>query len=206
MKLFAVAILASAPTASAGTRTQASQPARGSAAKAATAIDWSSYIDIAAIKPRELANGRAAVGNTGGKPMPSFVDVEPTPEQQALLAASLAYEAAQREPIVLSPRLLANARPACGNTGGKVDRPDDCSTAEIRAVEAADKAYAQAAGKRQAKISATYERLMSATTLAVRADPSLRARLLINGRPACGNTMGKQSPPAFCRGDEGDRQ
>jgi hypothetical protein len=40
---------------------------------------------------------------------------------------------------------------------------------------------------------------MVATAEAVRADPTLKARLLVNGRPACGNTMGKASPPSYCR-------
>jgi hypothetical protein len=201
MKLFAVAILAGSSSASADTVTQVTRGA--SPATRAASGDWRGTIDIAAIKPRELANGRAACGNTGGKSSydcKSMAD-DSTAEQRALLAASIDYQAAERAPIVINPRLLANARPACGNTGGKVSMPDDCSAADIRAAAAADKAYEQASTKHYAKVQIAYAKLMAATATAVRADPSLRARLLINGRPACGNTMGKSSPPAFCRED-----
>jgi hypothetical protein len=146
-----------------------------------------------AIQPRVLDGGRPAAGNTVGKP--SSIDLA----RMELVEASLAYQAVQREPLAISPRLLANHRPACGNTGGKVDRPDDCTDADIRAAAAYDKAYAKAATVRNAKVSAAYTTLMVATAEAVRADPTLKARLLVNGRPACGNTMGKASPPSYCR-------
>jgi hypothetical protein len=185
MKLFAVAVLASTSSAQAGTRP----------------VDWGGYIDVTAIKPRELASGRPAGGNTVGKtpPRADRDDVDrPTPEQERLLTASLAYQAAQKEPII-EPRLLANMRPACGNTGGKSDPPDDCTTAEIRAVDAYNQAYFVAHNKHYAKVSAAYQKLMVATADAVRADPTLKTRLLVNGRPACGNTMSKKGPPEYCR-------
>jgi uncharacterized protein YecT (DUF1311 family) len=187
MKLFAVAVLASASSAQAG--------------NAARTVDWNGFIDPTAIKPRELANGRPAGGNTVGKtPGPAASDDfdRATPEQERLLTASLAYQAAVKEPVI-QPRLLANFRPACGNTGGKSDAPDDCTTAEIRAVDAYNKAYSENYSKHYAKVNAAYEKLMVATTAAVTADPTLKARLLIGGRPACGNTMSKKGPPAYCR-------
>jgi len=200
MKLFAVAVLAGASTAQAGTTTQ-SQAARASTS-ARSGVDWSGYIDVTAIKPRELANGRPAAGNTTTKPVMRTADEleldTPTPEQQRLLAASLAYQAAQKEPVI-QPRLLANFRPACGNTGGKSDPPDNCTTAEIKAVEAYNKASADAYSKHYAKMQVAYDKLMVATAAAVRADPTLEARLLENGRPACGNTMSKKGPPSYCR-------
>jgi hypothetical protein len=197
MKLFAVAILAGSSTAYADTAKQVTGAVRASPAPR---IDWRGSIDITAMKPRLLANGRAACGNTGGKSQYGCAAMEPeaTTEQRALLAASIAYQSAQQAPIVINPRLLANARPACGNTGGKVDRPANCTDAEIRAAAEADQAYEQASSKHYAKVNIAYTKLMAATATAVRADPSLKARLLLDGRPACGNTMGKSSPPAFC--------
>ena len=186
MKLFAVTILAGTSTAQAGVA------ARGQVAEA-------DRINLTAIHPRQLANGRPAAGNCDGKcAEPKYTFTEPA---RALLQASNEYQHAN-QPIVINPRLLGNARPACGNTGGKVDAPADCTAAEIRAVQAHDKAYAEAAAKREAKVSVAYSKLMAATEAAIRADPSLKARLYLNGRPACGNTMSKKGPPAFCRADE----
>ncbi len=138
--------------------------------------------------------GRPAAGNTVAKP--SAVDQTRT----ALAEASLAYQAANA-PIVINPRLLANARPACGNTGGKVDRPADCTANEIRAVRAYEEAYEREARKRDAKVRAAYQKLMAATEAAVRVEPTLAPRLLVNGRPACGNTMGKSRAKPDCRVD-----
>jgi hypothetical protein len=232
MKLFAVAVLASASSAQAET-TFASyvdktikprQLANGRAAPGNTGggktkgggdkesmltddepvvakrmgVDWNGKIEVTAIKPRVLADGRPAAGNSVGKPLPSQVREDIDQKREALLTASLAYQAVNSEPVI-QPRLLANFRPACGNTGGKSDAPADCSTAEIRAVDAYNKASADAYSKHSAKVQVAYNKLMVATAAAVHADPTLAARLLINGRPACGNTMSKKGPPAFCR-------
>jgi hypothetical protein len=128
-----------------------------------------------------------------------------TAEQQALRAARLAYEAAQREPIVIHPRVLGNARPACGNTGGKVDKPENCTKAEVRAVEAYDEAYEVESRKREAKVKVAYGKLMSVTKAAYAADPTLEARLLADRRPACGNTMSKSAKPRDCVAIRGER-
>jgi hypothetical protein len=185
MKLFAVAVVAGASTAHAGTPT-------------ATRVDWSGRIDITAIQPRVLADGTPAAGNSVGKP--SSVDLT----RMELARASLAYQAASSEPIVV-PRMLANARPACGNTGGKGGGDDECTAAERAAQNRYDNAYEKASTKHYAKVSAAYAKLMVATSDAVRVDPTLKARLLVNGRPACGNTMSKKAPPAFCRIEEGEQ-
>ena len=204
MKLFAVAILAGTSTAYAETETQSIRSYGYGAPQ--PRVDWSGKIDIMAIKPRVLANGRAAPGNTPGKKAYGMADVDevaPTAEQQNLLTASLAYQAALEEPLVINPRLLGNARPACGNTGGKAEPPADCTQKEIRAATAYDREYERVSTLRSLKIAGASTKLMAATEAAVRADPSLRARLLISGRPACGNTMGKSSPPSYCQvGDE----
>lgn len=119
----------------------------------------------------------------------------------ALLAgASTAYA----EPI--KPRVLANARPACGNTGGKVDRPADCTAAETRAALAQARIDEREARRRDDKYRAERRKLLAAMEAAVRVDPSIKARLLIDGRPACGNTMSKKGPPAFCRIGEDGKQ
>jgi hypothetical protein len=204
MKLFAVAMLAGASTAHADTTTQAAQ-GYGGYGSAKPRTDWSGKLDVASLTPRRLVDGRPACGNTGGKPASKVdcVSAEAlTAEQHGLLTASLAYQAEINAPIVINPRLLANARPACGNTGGKVDRPDDCTAKEIHAVEAYDREYARVATARNARVSAAWTKLMAATATAVHADPSLKARLLVNGRPACGNTMGKSSPPSYCGDDQ----
>jgi hypothetical protein len=85
IKLFTVVALAGASTAEAGPRVakhEAAPPAKQErVAREVTPrteaqparVDWSSYFDIkamAAIKPRTLANGRPACGNTGGKAPP----------------------------------------------------------------------------------------------------------------------------------------
>jgi hypothetical protein len=215
MKLFAVTILAGAAcaprSASAGTLKQPKPPTQ-TAVEGFSGIDWDGKIDITAMKPRLLANGSAACGNVVGgaskggggyKAMAcedeqDFITAD-TAEQRALLAASLAYQSAEKAPLVIKPRVLANFRPACGNTGGKVDAPADCTTAEIKAANASNEAYARASDAHYSKVSAAYTKLMAATTAAVRADPSLKMRLLVSGRPACGNTQGKASPPEFCR-------
>jgi hypothetical protein len=194
MKLFAATLLAAVPaTAQADTTRQAT-----SSAREAQRVDWNGYIDVETIKPRLLANKRPAVGNTGGKSDTYYPDYEVTPERKALLHAAAMYRYAKDQPIV-TPRLLANHRPACGNTGGKVKQPSDCTAAEIRAVNAYNDAYEQASSKHYAKVSSTYGKLMVAVKAAVKADPSLKMRLLHNGRPACGNTQGKKGPPEYCR-------
>jgi hypothetical protein len=183
MKLFAVAVLA-------GTAT----PAGASPAD----------LELTQLTVRTLANGRPACGNSegkGGGSMKCSADALTTAEK-ALLAASQSYQRAQRDEIVIEPRLLANLRPACGNTGGKVDAPADCTAADVRRADAYQREYDKQSQKRQAKISVAYQTLMVATADAVRAEPSIKTRLLLNGRPACGNTMSKQGPPAFCRADE----
>jgi hypothetical protein len=190
MKLFAATLLASAAPAAADTTTQATQ-----ATAPIIGIDWSGNIDIHAIKPRELTNGRAAPGNVPRRPSPQDLAIAHT--RSELADASAAYQAANA--IVIKPRMLANFRPACGNTGGKVDSPEDCTTAEVRAADAYNKDYERQARKRDDKISAASRRLFAATTAAVKADPSLKARLYVNGRPACGNTMTKKGPPSYCR-------
>ncbi|HEY5923278.1 MAG TPA: hypothetical protein VIV11_16475 [Kofleriaceae bacterium] len=198
MKLFAVAVLAGASNAHADTATQAMR-AQADEVDPNGYVDWSGKIEIMAIKPRRLANGSPAAGNIDGKqPGPSVIETT----QTALAAASLAYQAANT-PIVIKPRLLGNNRPACGNTGGKADPPDDCTAAETAAVEAAwrdeRQAYEREEAKRAPKLRAAYTRLMSATEAALRANPSLKTRIYMNGRPACGNTMSKKGPEAFCR-------
>ena len=192
MKLFAATLLAGAAPAAAETASQATQ------ATAPIGIDWKGNIDITAIKPRVLATGSAAPGNVPRRPTPQDLAIAHT--RQALEDASRAYQAANA--IVIKPRMFANFRPACGNTAGKVDRPDDCTAAEVRAAAVYDKEYARLAQNRDAKVRAAYGKLIAATTAAVRAEPTLAARLYENGRPACGNTMGKQGPPAYCRADK----
>ena len=216
MKLFAVAILG--------------------AASSAQAENWSGYVDTT-IKPRQLADGRPAAGNTVGKTPPrdegddraeqqSLADalaafeaeerraklvVEPkriaarpkpiTKEARALLAAEREYDAVMA--IEIKPRLYANFRPACGNTGGKVERPSDCTGTEVRAAYAYDKEYARLAQKRDQKAEAVYKKILAAADAATRADQAVVARMLGNGRPACGNTMSKAGPPAYCsNGDD----
>jgi len=214
MKLFAVTILAGASSASANT---VKQPKAPTPARTIAVVDWDAKIDITAIKPRVLASGRAACGNVVGGPSKGgggsymkrcddgeFAEAElakimETPEQRALLAASLAYQAADSAPIVIKPRVLANFRPACGNTGGKSDAPADCTQAELTAARAYDQARERAWEAHYSKVNVAYTKLMAATADAVRADPSLKMRLLVGGRPACGNTQGKASPPEFCR-------
>jgi hypothetical protein len=191
MKLFAVAMVASTAPAAADTTTQAVQSNQSTARK----IDWQSQLQVAKITPRLLANGRAACGNTGGK-----VDEYPCERvlsvaERGLLAAARAYQNEEATPIIF-PRRLANARPACGNTGGKEARPDDCTAADTRKAYAASKWWDQEAAKRQEKIQAARTILIAATEQAVRVDPTLAARLLPSGRPACGNTMSKSKPKA----------
>lgn len=197
MKLFAVAVLASASSAQAGTEAQSTQAARAST-PANSGIDWNGTIEVTAIRPRVLADGRPAAGNSVGKPLEQEAREDIDRTREVLLTASLAYQAAEQEPVI-QPRLLASYRPACGNTGGKSDPPADCTKAEIRAVEAYNKASADAYGKHYAKVQTAYDKLMIATASAVRADPTLKARLYVSGRPACGNTMSKKGPPAYCR-------
>ena len=139
-----------------------------------------------------LAGAAPAYADTATQASQGSTQVALTAEQQAVRNARLAYEAAQREPIL--PRLLASFRPACGNTGGKLDRPSDCTEAELRAADAYDKAYPVEAGKHNVRVKAAYEKLMAAKTVAFRADPTLEARLLVDGRPACGNTLSKSKP------------
>ncbi|HEY5923279.1 MAG TPA: hypothetical protein VIV11_16480 [Kofleriaceae bacterium] len=112
-----------------------------------------------------------------------------TKEHRMLLAAQREYAAANA--IEIKPRVYANFRPACGNTGGKVERPSDCTGAEVRAAYAYDKEYTRLAHKRDQKAEVAYKKLLDAREAAFRADPSLEARLYDNGRPACGNTMSK---------------
>lgn len=194
MKLFAVALLAGAAPAYADNATQASRTAQTAAAN--QRIQWRSQLNaraIASITPRMLATGSPAAGNTVGKPMSDeSYEGELTNLEHALLAAKRAYDKELATPIVL-PRLLANARPACGNTGGKVDRPSDCSAKETRAAYAAERYYDKEAPKREARIDAAYSKLVAATEVAANADPALKARLLVSGRPACGNTMSKKA-------------
>jgi hypothetical protein len=201
MKLFAVTVLAGAAPAYADTATQVTR-AQGRNGSVKPGVDWSGNIDIVALSPRRLVNGSPACGNTGGKQSygaEPCVTADPlTTQQQALLAASLIYQAAVNTPVVINPRLLGNARPACGNTGGKATPPSDCTAKEIRAVEAYDREYARVSDERNGRVNVASTKLMAAVEAAVRADPSLRARLLVNGRPACGNTMGKSSPPSYC--------
>jgi hypothetical protein len=189
MKLFAATLLAGAAPAAANTATQAAP------APPIMGIDWSGTIDIMAIKPRELPNGRAAPGNVPRRPSPQDLALANT--RSVLEDASRAYQAANA--IVIKPRALVNFRPACGNTGGKVAPPDDCTAREVRAAYAYDKEHAKLAQQRAAKISAAYTKLIAATTDAVRADPTLKARLYVNGRPACGNTMSKKGRASYCR-------
>jgi len=162
-------------------------------------INWRGYLDmstVAMIQPLLLANGRAACGNTGGKPMPksectdAALERNLTKPASELLAATRAYEHEVAAPVVV-PRLLANARPACGNTGGKVDRPDDCTAAETRRALEADKVWLKESDKKNARIKTAYTKLIVATEAAVAADPSLEVRLLSSARPACGNTLSK---------------
>src|SRR5688572_30619925 len=96
MKLFAVAVLAGTSTAHADTTTQATARSYGYGG-VQPRVDWSGKIDIYAIKPRELANGRAAPGNTVGKQPMAERGPSETPEQAALLTASLAYQAVAAE-------------------------------------------------------------------------------------------------------------
>lgn len=206
MKLFAVAMLAGASTAHAETATQPTRVA-GATALARSGVDWNGKLDVTALQPRLLANGRAACGNTASKQgygMPAADDGCGTAEQKALLTASLAYQSARAQPVVINPRLLGNARPACGNTGGKADAPDDCTPAELRAVEVYDRESTREWNKHNAAVDAAYTTLVAATRVAMRADPTLQARLMANGRPACGNTMGKAAPPSYCR-EDGDQ-
>ena len=196
MKLFAVALLAGAAPAYADTATQVT---RGTRVASAADVDWRGPIDIREIKPRELANGGAAPGRTA----------EPTAEQQALFVASLEYRAANTLPPI-KPRIYANFRPACGNTGGKVERPTDCTRRETRAAHAYDKEYDRLSRIQEAEAAprraAAYQKLMAATEAAMRADPTLKVRLVESGRPACGNTMSKSGPPAYCRFGESEPQ
>jgi hypothetical protein len=196
MKLFAVAVLAGAAPAYAGNPTQSNAVAQSSR------VEWRSRFNeqaIASITPRMLANGRVACGNTGGKTMScdARAERELTSVELGLLAAKRTYDHELSAAIVL-PRVLANARPACGNTGGKVSRPDDCSLAETNAAYAADDYYAKQSKKKQARITAAYDKLIVATEAAVAADPSLQVRLLENGRPACGNTHSKKKMAVDC--------
>ncbi|HEY5923277.1 MAG TPA: hypothetical protein VIV11_16470 [Kofleriaceae bacterium] len=151
MKLFAVAILAGVSTAHADNR---ASPGRGD-----------SRIEVTTITPRQLVNGRAACGNTGGKGGATTKCVELlTLDERSLVEASLAHRAANA--IVI------------------------------------EKANATHVAKHR---EATYTKLMVAMEAAIRADASLATRLLINGRPACGNTMAKgQSSPAYC-GERNER-
>ena len=103
------------------------------------------------------------------------------------------------EAIVIRPRRLANARPACGNTGGKSDMPDDCTASQIKLAAELDTWEAKQSEKRYAKLNADQGKLFAAATAILTADPSLKMRLLIDGRPACGNTQGKQGPASYCR-------
>jgi hypothetical protein len=107
------------------------------------------------------------------------------------------------EEVVIRPRRLANARPACGNTGGKdPQRPArDCSTADIALAAELDRWEIQQAQKRSEKLAHDSVKIYAAATAMLRATPSLKARLLVNGRPACGNTQGKASSRSYCEGE-----
>jgi hypothetical protein len=188
MKLFAATLLAAAPAQAKPVRT------------------IQNGVDLfGTITPRQLVNGRAACGNTASKGQGALTSCAQllTIAETALLNASSEYRVASAQRIVIEPRLLANYRPACGNTGGKsdeeVNRPKDCGAADMRAIAAYDSAYATASQKHNDRVSAAYGKLMRATEAAIRADPSLKMRLLENGRPACGNTQGKKGPPEYCR-------
>lgn len=199
MKLFAVALLAGASPAAADTATQATQAV--GASRAPTRIDWRTELQSSASKitPRLLANGRAACGNTDGKSSgagecgDAAYEQALTVPERGLLAAKRAYDqqASVRLTPVIFPRQLANARPACGNTGGKMERPADCTGAETRAAYAAAKWQQEYTNKQLAKLAVVYDKLVGATEAAVRADPTLAPRLLPDRRPACGNTMSK---------------
>jgi hypothetical protein len=173
VKLLAVALLAGAP-AYADNTTQATQTA------ATQRTYWRTHLNsrtVDAITPRMLANGYE-------RPL--------TAAEQSLLAAKVAYDKEFMTPIVL-PRLLANARPACGNTGGKDPRPADCTAAETKTAKAANTFYDKAGRERQRRIDVAYEKLIDATAAAAAADLTLHVRLLESGRPACGNTLSKSA-------------
>ena len=99
----------------------------------------------------------------------------------------------------IKPRVLNNARPACGNTGGKVDRPSNCTAAEEKALQLQQKEDERVARINAERYAADQKRLMAVAEAVVRADPSVKPRLLLNGRPACGNTMAKSAPPLGVR-------
>jgi hypothetical protein len=246
MKLFAVTILASTSTASAGPAT------------------WASYVDTS-VKPR-LIGQRPAPGNTGGGKTKGGmrhdeIDLDEDRPQQRSLATDLASfddvmqqiarspDAARPirvsatppvertrvpgltdkqlaelqpidpmadkidlrltpkpEPVVIKPRRLANARPACGNTGGKTDMADeDCSVRDIKLAAELAAWEEQQAEKSAQRWYANHDKLLAAAEAIIRAEPALKARVLVDGRPACGNTQVKSSPPAFCRIDEDAR-
>jgi hypothetical protein len=100
--------------------------------------------------------------------------------------------------VVIKPRVLPNYRPACGNTGGKSPRATNCTAAEIRTARDQARIDVKEASRRGNRMAAERMALMATAEAVIRAQPSLKARVLINGRPACGNTMSKASPPAFC--------
>jgi hypothetical protein len=193
MKLFAATLLAGAAPAAADPAPRVTHAVPG---PRVMGIDWKGNIDIVAIKPVELANGRAAMGNVRRRP--GLRDLAISRTRQQLEDASRAYQDANA--IVIVPRLLGSFRPACGNTGGKVGSGVDCSPSELRAARAYDKAHERLAEERHQTISAAWRKLRSATEAAVRADPSLEARLYVDGQPACGkNKMNKRTRLRFCR-------
>jgi hypothetical protein len=91
----------------------------------------------------------------------------------------------------------------------KLEAPDYELTGERRVVldawaehRAAQAQIARSHGstrtKHKREAATAYQKLIAAAVVVVRADPGLRPRLLLNGRPACGNAQIKAEPPEYC--------
>ncbi|HEY5923276.1 MAG TPA: hypothetical protein VIV11_16465 [Kofleriaceae bacterium] len=190
MKLFAVVLLAGASQAQAEAP-EARRSENQDKLDAARHVSWNAKIDIMAIKPRRLENGRPAPGNSMSKPLPRSAKQERAilTTRAELAYASLAYQAAN----AITPPPLGKVRLACSDV--EDTRPADCTAAELHAARVIGQAHQQ----RNAIVQAAHTKLLAATLAAVRAEPALQARLLVNGRPACGNTMAKQRQAEYCR-------